>query len=102
MRKITEKDLNDLNELLWDLIWMPNKADANPLAARLRYRCHNYIYDSFRDREVLFTAIGLAESAAGDARRKEYWIREFEPVWFRFETRILHQIANRSMTETVR
>ena len=29
MSKMTEKDLIDLNEALWEVIWMPNKADAN-------------------------------------------------------------------------
>lgn len=95
MPKITEKDLIDLSELLMELIWMPNKADANPLASRLRYRAHNFTYEDFNDRDLLFKAIGCAEAAAGDARRKEYWIREYEPVWFDFESSIMNKLAMR-------
>jgi hypothetical protein len=102
MDKITEKDLIEMGESLMELIWMPNKADANPLASRIRHRAHNFSYEDFKDRELLFVAIGHAEAAAGDARRKEYWIREYEPVWNHFESSIMNKLASKFIDQGVR
>lgn len=93
MSKIAEKDLLNLTESLYELAWMPNKADANPLAARLRYTAHNHEYESFKDREALFEAISVAESAAGDARRKEHWLRQLDSIWIPLESRLMESIA---------
>lgn len=94
MSKITEKELFYFADELYRLAWMPNKADANPLNSRLRQKAHNLEYEHFDDREALFKAIEYAESAAGDARRKEYWLRQLDAVWIMLESRLMEQIAS--------